>query len=410
MRETFNPDSWTVDVDRLVEARRRYMRAGYSAMFRCVETPGVGMRNFLDVADRTQRELVGRTAREFYLVELGIEEDNLEAFFGVTNVGVVGAGFDYEVNRYANETAVSAEQYRCPLIDHATSAGYPIGHEVYQDMSLWCDTYDNFESAAVATSVAMAHSHCLGKGDHQCRWYIEKVDPAVLRKGDEHIYDYLARMRDSYRAAEPGGPWVIDGLDAAEIDRITRENVEVSEVDQDKLYPTVIDKLEQGVLISVRIAASNLAIAASLQGWDTVIAGMEDKEGPILVAAARQRADQDGIYGFSPAAAHALHVSLNVATGVGPFMVEEQTDTRVVATSEHCPLTEAAVESGLGDYVAGLMAYKGAVATYEARAVSPDFRVTYTHCRSQGDDTCRYVIEKTPAAVRSGSDLAGALA
>jgi hypothetical protein len=401
MREAFAPEQWTVDVDQLVEARRRFMRAGYSALFRCVEAPGVGMRSFLEVADRTQRELVGRTARDFYAQELGLANDDLDTFFGVTNVGVVGSGFDYEVNRHSREDSVSAEQYRCPLIDHAKAAGYPVGHPALADMSLWCDTYDNFESAAVAPSTGMVHSHCLGRGDHQCRWYIETLEEDQRRRPDEHIFDYLARMRDRYRAADPGGPWVIDGLEPDEIDRITRENVALSEADQDKLYPSLEDKLTQGVLVSSRIAASSIVIAAKLLGWDRLIEGMAEKEGPILRDEARKKADQLGIYGATASAARWLHEALNLGTGVAPYEIEELTTHRVVASTRRCPLAEAAQESGLGEDAAGLREYHTAVARYECEALGEGVTMTFTHCISRGDAVCRYVAE-------SGTGVAGA--
>lgn len=401
MREPYDPQAAVIDVDTLTEARRRYMRAGYSALFRCVEDPSIGMRRFLEVADSTQRELVGKVAVEYYSRELGMTEDNLATFFGITNVGVVGSGFDYEVNRWDRPTSVSAEQYRCPLIDHATAAGYPIGHRVYDDMSLWCDTYDNFESAAVTPSVAMAHSHCLGRGDHQCRWFIEKIEPERRRKDDEHIFDYLARMRDEYRATTPGdgGPWVIDGLDPAEIDRITRENVGVSEADQDKLFPTPEEKLTQGVLVSARIAGSSIGIAARLMGWDRLIAGMAEKEGAVLTAEARRKANSLGIYGTTAKAAADLHRALNVAMGGGEIRFTEESTERVVGEWESFPLGEALLEAGLADQLGGFKDYLTAAATYECAALGPGISFEFTECTaSENGSTCKFVIESSPVA------------
>jgi hypothetical protein len=93
MRTRYAPETWEVSVKELREAVLRWQRMGFSAIFRCVETEGVGMKKFLEVADKTQRDLVGKTAVEFYVDGLGLKGDNMDTFFGVTNLGVVGSGF-----------------------------------------------------------------------------------------------------------------------------------------------------------------------------------------------------------------------------------------------------------------------------------------------------------------------------
>jgi hypothetical protein len=397
MREPFTPATWSVGEKELLAARRRWMRAGYSAILRCADTEGIGMRGFLEVGDKTQRQLVGKTAIEFYRDSLGLTEDSIDTFFGVTNLGVVGSGFDYEVARYTRATSVSAEQYRCPLIDHVHAAGYQNGDKALQDLSLWCDMYDNFESAAVAPSVGMIHSHCLGLGDHQCRWYIEILDPKEVREDDEHIHDYLGRMRES-RRGRGDGPWVIDGKTPEDIDRITRENVQLSEDDQDKLWPTTLEKLEQGVLVSSRIGSASLLIAGELLGWDSFVERMEEKEGPILTQAAKETAEERGIYGDTPQAGAVLHEALTLGTLFGPYEIEESTEDRVVASCATCPLVEAGRESGLEDPCSEVSVYCSAAATYEVQALSKDLSQTYTACLGKGDSVCRWVIEKKDSA------------
>lgn len=393
MRTRYAPETWEVSVKELREAVLRWQRMGFSAIFRCVETEGVGMKKFLEVADKTQRDLVGKTAVEFYVDGLGLKGDNMDTFFGVTNLGVVGSGFDYEVNRTFTETSVSAEQYRCPLMDEIMAAGYDVGDPAIQDVSLWCDMYDNFESAAVAPSIGMIHSHCLGRGDKCCRWYIEVLDPEVRRKEGEHVYDYLSRMRDSYRA-KGDEPWVIDGLPPEEVERLTRENVKVTEDQQDLLWETLDEKLKQGVLVSSRNGACSTLIAGELLGWDVFIDRMAEKEGKILTEDARTKCNELGIHGDSAIAGYDLFRALRLGMLYGPYKVEEKTPEKVVCSCDHCPLIEAGLESELGAACKNVMPHCSAVATYQMQALDKDLTQTFTHCLGKGDDRCRFVIEK----------------
>ena len=51
------------------------------------------MRKFIELADVTQRDLVGKVAKDFYAEELGLTEDTLDTFMIVTNLGITGCRF-----------------------------------------------------------------------------------------------------------------------------------------------------------------------------------------------------------------------------------------------------------------------------------------------------------------------------
>lgn len=395
MRTRFAPETWEVTSKEQKEARMRWMRSAFSAVLRCAEDEGIGMRKFLEVADSTQRELVGKTAIEFYVDGLGLKGDNIDTFFGVTNLGVIGAGFDYEVNRtfeFEDEKA-SAEQYRCPLWDEVEAAGYEIGDEIVKDLSLWCDMYDNFESAAVTPSIGMVHSHCLGRGDKCCRWFIEKMPEEQRRKEGEHVYDYLARMRDEFRS-RGDGPWVIDDLTPEEIEQLTRDNVKVTEDQQDELWPYINDKFDYGIDVIGRIGACSTLIAGELMGWDKFIDKMSEKEGKILKKAAKEKMYELGIYGDTAIAAYDLFRAIIMATGMGPYKVEEKSIDKVVASCDHCPIIEAGLESELDEHCKHIMPHCSAECTYEIQALGDNLKQTFTHCLGRGDDKCRFVIER----------------
>lgn len=368
MRERYSPDVWEVTSKELEEARMRWMRASWSAIIRCAEADGAGIKKFIERADTTQRAIVAKTAVEDYCAGLGLEELDLNTFFGVTNAGVAGSGFNHEVNRIFEDKLVSAEQYRCPLMDEILEAGYEVGDPLLEDVSLWCDMYDNFESAACAPSVAMTHSHCLGRGDKQCRWFIEDIPKEQRRQEGEGIYEYLSRQRDFYRA-KGDGPWVIDGLCPDEIDRITRENVKVTEDQQDELWPTLDGKLEWGVTVSYRIATASILNAGGLLGWDKFVDMMAEKEGPILTKDALKKAKELGIYGFTAVAAFDLYRALRLGSQFEEPVVEEKTADKVVASCKSCPICTAGPEVGLADELKNVSCYCEAVANYQNAAL-----------------------------------------
>ena len=388
------PDSVRQSVMTSLEARTRWGTMALSAILRCAGTEGIGMRHFLELADVTQRKLVGGIAKEFYADQMGLVEDSLKTFIEVTYHGVTGCGFDYEVDAGSTEERCKMEQVRCPIINHAHLAGYNNGDAELHDLSAWCDTYDNFESAAVAPSTVMVHSHCLGRNDRSCRLFMEPLPKNQARGESEPIYDYITRLRDQYRAADPSGPWVIDGKTEDEIEQLRIEALIPAVEIQDELTPTWEAKAKMGSEIWGRIGAVSTIMAGELLGWDEFVSSMSDKQGPLLKKVARDKAEDAGITGDSPKDAARLHEALIAGQGYAGYEISEENDNRLCGSCGNCPIIEWGVEGGMAKGTKSVMQWCSAARTYEAQALSPDLTHTYTKCLGKGDDVCQWVIEK----------------
>lgn len=380
--------------DQYTKSRERWGAMALSAIMRCAGREDVGFRKFLELADTTQRELVGKVAKEFYAKEFNLMEDSIETFFKVTSLGVVGCGFEYEVDAGSTDEKLKAEQYRCPIVDHAHMAGYKNGDSEFDDLGLWCDTYDNFESAAVAPSQGMVHSHCIGRNDRMCRWYIETLEPEVQRQEGEHIYDYTHRMRAEYRERQPDGPWVLDGKTQEETDQLVQDNVSVAHRLQDEIAPTWRDKNRLGSDIWGRIGAVSTVMAGKLLGYDNYVDTMSEKQGPNLQIFARERAEECGITGDSVNDAVSLHNALIVGQGFGAYEINQKSTECIEGACTKCPIAEWAGEAGMAEEAKGISTWCSAARTYEAQVIDENISHTYTHCLANGDAVCRWVIEK----------------
>ncbi|RME10975.1 MAG: hypothetical protein D6816_02695 [Bacteroidetes bacterium] len=379
----------------LHEARTRWGTMALSAILTCASDKKVGLRKFLELADTTQRELVGGVAKDFYAKELGLTEDTLETFLTVTNLGITGCGFDNEVLAEESERRVVIEATTCPIVHHANLAGFQNGDPAMDDLSLWCDTYDNFESAAVSPSQGLIHSHCLGKGDKYCRIICVTLDEDDRRKDGEHIFDYTARLRKKQQEYKPDGPWVLDDKPPELVQDLIRDFVSGSIEIQEKIAPTLYERRQIGAMVWGRIGAVSTLMAGKLLGWDTLIDSIPDKLGVALKKAAKQKAQSLGIQGDSARDAATLHLNLIKGQGFGEYEIEEESPNRVKASCDKCPIIEWGREAGLEDEEIHIADWCSAARTQEAKVISSSLTHTYTGCLGRGDSKCSWVIEKS---------------
>lgn len=388
-----HPDALTLSD--LHDARTRWGTMALSAILGCAASREVGMRKFIELADVTQRDLVGKVAKDFYAEELGLTEDTLDTFMTVTNLGISGCGFDNEALAEESEERVVLEATTCPIVHHANLAGYENGNPAMDDLSLWCDTYDNFESAAVSPSQGLIHSHCIGKGDRYCRIICETIKPEDRRKEGEHIYDYTARLRKAQQEFKPDGPWVLDDKPPELVQDLIRDLVSGSVQVQSQIAPTLYDRRQMGADIWGRVGAVSTLMAGKLMGWQTLIASVPDKLGSALKKAARQKVEQLGIESHTVKDVANLHLSLIKGQGFGDYRIEEESGTCVKASCDKCPIIEWGHEAGLDDEAKHISNWCTAARTQEAQVISTNITHTYTDCIGKGDDVCRWVIEKT---------------
>lgn len=387
-------DELAPTLQELHDSRLRWGAMGFSAIMACAAKKEIGIRRFIELADNTQRTLVATVAKDYYAGELGLTEDSLENFLTVTNLGITGAGFDYEVLAEDTETRCVLEANRCPLVDYANMVGYENGDPAMDDLSLWCDTYDNFESEAVTPSQGLIHSHCIGKGDKYCRIICETIDPEEAREDDEHIYDYTARMRKAQQTKRPGGPWVMDNKSPDVIVDMIRDFVGSSVQVQSQIAPTLYDRKRHGSELQGRIGAASVLMAGKLMGWDEFIQVIPDKHGLALRKAAQEKREAIGITESSASDAATLHLALTKGQEFESLKIDSENTNRVEGSCSKCPIVQWGEESGLGDETNHLMAWCTAARTQEAQVIASDLTHTYTHCIGRGDDACRWVIEK----------------
>ena len=379
----------------LHDARNRWGAISASAILKCAETEGIGIRKLIEIADTTQRYPVALVAKEYYGEQFGLTEDTLETFIQITNMGITGAGFNFEMFVGRTENGVTAEQFRCPLIDYGQQAGYEVGHPAYEEHSLWCDTYDNFESAAVAPTQAMVHTHCLGRGDKSCRLYMEAIDEEHRRQEGEHIHDYLKRMRDTWRDRKPDGPWLVDRYSKDVQEELARENWAGITESQNQIAPTLYDKKKRSIEIQGRIGASSLLIAGHLLGWDRMVSSMSEREGPALQKEASARIKSHNIKGNTASDAAELHLRLVKGMGFGEYEVTKKSENYVTGSCTSCPIVTYGKESGLNEEIKNVSKWCSAARTFEAQTINENLTHSYTRCIGKGDKECRWIIDKS---------------
>ncbi|MEM8496585.1 MAG: hypothetical protein AAF542_01095 [Pseudomonadota bacterium] len=347
------------------------------------------------MADKTQRDLVAAVAKDFYAGELGLTEDTLETFNTVTNLGIIGCGFDYEVLVSDSETRCVLEAPRCPIVEHANLAGYENGNAAMDDLSLWCDTYDNFESEAVSPSQALVHSHCIGKGDKYCRIICKTTTPEERREKGEHIFDFTSRLRKAEQENQPDGPWALDGKSPDLVEEMIRDfTVGGQQEVQKPLASTLYDRKKMGVEVWGRIGAVSTLMSGQLMGWDEWVSSVPGRQGEALKKAAHNTADALGLDGSSAKDAASLHKELIAGQGFAAYQIEEISDDRVEGSCGHCPIIGWGEEAGLSSEFGRIKDWCSAARTQEAEVIASDLTHTYTKCIGRGDKTCHWVIEK----------------
>lgn len=384
-------------IEDLHNARLRWGAMSMSAILGCAGDKEVGLKKFLEFADTTQRDLVGKVAKEFYCGELGLTEDTLATFLTVTNLGITGCGFDNEVLVEDTEDRCVIEARKCPIVDHANIAGYENGSSEMNDLSLWCDTYDNFESAAVSPSQGLIHSHCIGKGDKYCRIICKTLPEEEARKDGEHIFDYTSRLRNLEQENQPGGPWAMEGKDEDLVQDLIRDLVSGSVQVQSQIAPTLYERKQMGAEVWGRIAAASVLLAGKLRGWETLLDSVAVADRPYLQKAAKERAEALELPVGNGTASDAakLYMSLIKGQEYGEITIEEEREDYVRGSCVKNPVVQWGIESGLDDQVGNLSAWSSASGTQEVQVISSDLTYTVTHCPSKGDDVYRWVIEKS---------------
>ena len=128
----------------------------------------LGWKDFINTIAEKQaygfRKAAADRKREFNVVG-----DALEDASAVAAMGYIGWFDTHQIVDFKPDRIEGCGQ-TCPLVDTAKAMGL---EDNMEDMSLWCDFYHNFNVKAVHPERNLTHTHCLGRGDKQCRFVIK---------------------------------------------------------------------------------------------------------------------------------------------------------------------------------------------------------------------------------------------
>ena len=130
----------------------------------------LGWGEFLNlVSEKLKRgftEAAGALKRDFDIIGYSLR-DACRMYTGVSSA----CGFDkHHIIEYSDRRIEGVADW-CPIIDSAKNLG---AGKIVEEMSLWCDLYNNFNIHAVSPTSQQVFTHCLGRGDQYCRFIMEK--------------------------------------------------------------------------------------------------------------------------------------------------------------------------------------------------------------------------------------------
>jgi len=334
----------------------------------------VGWEKLLNAIEARQSTGVTEAAREFRK-ELGLTGNSMVEINLISAAGTSGCEFDWHRVTYQTDTDMQGTADGCPLVNAAREMGVADFEEM-KEVSLWCDTYDNFETRATNPDCMFTHTHCMGRGDKLCRFWI---DFREVQKPGEDWYQAMKRNLADKLVEDPKledyygpGYWVprkVEGWDKKKLMKI-------------------------GVDIQRRITVATTVIMADMIGWDKWINGMQEIEIPKLQTYARNNGVKYGVTGGTAIDASVLmHLNM-MGAGYDDHQLVSWTDKRVEGVARTCPLVESAKELHMEDSLKGDMClWCSACANAAVKANNKDLNCTFTHCIGKGDKLCRWVIE-----------------
>ena len=101
--------------------------------------------------------------------EFNVVGNSLEDASALAAMGYIGWFDTHQIVDFKPDRIEGCGQ-TCPLVETAKDMGL---EDNMKDMSLWCDFYHNFNVHAADPNLNLTHTHCLGRGDKQCRFVIK---------------------------------------------------------------------------------------------------------------------------------------------------------------------------------------------------------------------------------------------
>jgi len=357
-------------LDVLKQGSWTWTRMGMSAILRGAQA--LGWEKWLNALEKRQQTGVTEAARDFRK-ELGLTGSGIGDVSVISAAGTAGCGFDWHRVTEQSENLMTGVADGCPMIQGAREMGFGNAPEL-ELLSLWCDTYDNFETRATSPDVWFTHTHCQGRGDKLCKFLIDYRKDAqktswfatlknlldVKRKESPELEEYYAPGYWAPRAVEH---W-----------------------NQEKLY-------QLGVAIWRRITVAQVLVAAENIGMENWINGMTENEGPRIRQRIQEMGVKYGVVGSNALDASVLmHLGM-MGCGFDDHQVTYFSSNQVEGVARTCPLVESAKELGMEDSLEEMSLWCDACRNYEVSAINKDITCTFTHCLARGDKLCRWIIE-----------------
>lgn len=365
-------EAWSKE-DILKRAVRILSRIGVGSVL--IASESVGWERLINLIERKQGAGItegGKAMRK----EFGITGDTLIDCRIISATGSAGCGFERHQMIEFSDTHMEGAGDWCGMVLAAKELG--MGDKM-DDYRIWCDAYDNFEVHATNPNLWYVHTHCLGRGDRYCRYFVDLYEEGE-GKGESY-YETLKRHIDEKRE---------------EIERVAPEPPSLQGYAIPRVFEGLSNEeiLKRAVRIWTRICVASIIIAADELGWEKFIDLVVEKQGPGFNDAALAMKRDFGVVGNTLRDAARLFNIGCAGCGYDKHHIIEFTDKRIEGVGESCPLIEAAKELGMENKVEEMSFWCDAYHNFDIHAISPNFWQVYTHCLGRGDKYCRFIIEK----------------
>jgi len=332
----------------------------------------LGWEKWISVLNEYQREGTQEAARQ-YRKELGLEGNDIPSACVVSCAGTTGVGFDWHHLLELTDDYWKEAGDGCPVIESIREMGMG-DSQMLEDLSLWCDCYDNFEVHVTNPDIWFTHTHCQGRGDRYCR---SRIDYRYDVKGNSY-FEKLKYMRDTKRAEEP------------EIEHEMRSAFGVPRIAENI---SAEEALKLGNDIQRRIGVATILIGADIVGWEDWINSIVKRIVPRWREYARKKAVNWGVTGNTAVDAAALMNMQMLGMGFDDHQLVRFTNDKVEGVARTCPIIESAKELCMEDKLENISLYCDALHGGAVKAANRNLNCTFTHCLGNGDTLCRWIIQ-----------------
>ena len=335
----------------------------------------IGWEKFINTIYDRQRPYVEAAAKQMK-AKYNVPGDTLMEARIISNIGAAGCGFERHQTIELSENHFEGYGDWCGMVQAANEMG--LGDKL-QLMSVWCDSYDNFEVHATNKDLWYVHANCIGRGDKYCRYFVdlfpEKQQGSFFEILKRHIDEKCEELRKSYPE-----PSAVQGLGPPRV---------MEDVSEEEIY-------KNAVRIWNHICTATILAAAELLGWNTFLSIVSEKLKRGFTEAAGNLKRDFNVIGYSLRDGCRMYTGMSAACGFDKHHIIEYSDRRIEGVADWCPIIDSAKNLGAGKIVEEVSLWCDLYNNFNINAVSPTSQQIFTHCLGRGDQYCRFIIEKKP--------------